>query len=544
MIVRSIVPSLRRTALSGGTVLSLAALSACDLAPAYHPPTFIVPASWHGQGVFATATPADTQIPAKWWTLLHDPQLDALEDKATAANADLQAAAERFVQARAMVMQARADLLPHFGLAFGASDNKQSADRLFRYKGALTQTDEFYGGLASWEPDFWSEIRNQVRVAKYSAQQKAADYASARLSLQAELASDYIALRGYDAQDAIYRKSIAYYQKAVSVTQTQLANQAAPRLDLARAQNRLYVTQAAELDILAQREVTEHAIAVLTNSAPSGFHIAPSDRLDFARAAIPTGVPSDLLQRRPDIASSEREMAQANRMIGVARAAFYPHIALSANGGFDANGFDLANLANSMWSYGASASMPIFEGGLRRAALQSSWAGYREMRDHYRATVLSAFREVEDGLSRTSRLWAETDRLKAAVSAALDMQNMTMTLYKGGLSPYLDAIIAQEAALDAQISQVQVATRYFQAQVGLIRALGGGWNDRLLPTPDQTMSFSILQYDGLRHPAPAGGIAGVRDETPYDDLAGSAAPKVGTAAMAPAAMTPAAMTAH
>ncbi|MBB2156799.1 efflux transporter outer membrane subunit [Gluconacetobacter diazotrophicus] len=524
-----IVRSLRRTVMSGGAMLSLAALSACDLAPTYHPPTYVVPASWHGQAPFATATPADTQLPSNWWTMLHDPQLDALEDKATAANADLQAAAERFVQARAMVMQARADLLPHFGLAFGASDNKQSADRLFRYKGATTATDEFYGGLASWEPDFWSEIRNQVRMAKYSAQEKAADFAAARLSLQAELANDYVALRGYDAQDAIYRKSIAYYERAVSVTQTQLANQAAPKLDLARAQNRLYVTQAAEMDILAEREVTEHAIAVLTNSAPSSFHIAPVDTLTFTRAAIPVGVPSDLLQRRPDVAAAERQMAQANRSIGVSRAAFYPHISLNANGGFDANGFDLANLANSMWSYGASASMPIFEGGLRRAALQASWSTYRETRDHYRSSVLSAFREVEDGLSRTDRLWTENDRLKAAVSAALDMQNMTMTLYKGGLSPYLDAIIAQEAALDAQISQVQVETRYVQAEVGLIRALGGGWNDRLLPTPDQTMTFSILQYDGLHHPTPAGGIDTPGDtDTRYDDLTGATTLRTGT----------------
>jgi outer membrane protein, multidrug efflux system len=520
--------SLRRAFMSGGAMLSLAALSACDLAPTYHPPTYVVPATWHGQAPFAVATPADTQLPSNWWTLLHDPQLDALEDKATAANADLQAASERFLQARAMVMQARADLLPHFGLAFGASDNKQSGDRLFRYKGATTATDEFYGGLASWEPDFWSEIRNQVRMAKYSAQEKAADFAAARLSLQAELASDYVALRGYDAQDAIYRKSIAYYERSVTVTQTQLANQAAPRLDLARAQNRLYVTQAAELDIQAEREVTEHAIAILTNNAPSGFHIAPLDKLDFTRSTIPVGVPSDLLQRRPDVASVERQMAQASRSIGVSRAAFYPHISLNANGGFDANGFDLANLANSMWSYGASASMPIFEGGMRRAALQAAWSSYREMRDHYRSSVLSAFREVEDGLSRTDRLWAENDRLKAATSAALQMQDMTMTLYKGGLSPYLDAIIAQEAALDAQISQVQVETRYFQAEVGLVRALGGGWNDKLLPTPDQTMTFSVLQYDGLHHPDPAGGIDTPGDnDTRDNDLTGATAPRTG-----------------
>ncbi|MDG6093567.1 efflux transporter outer membrane subunit [Acetobacter sp. AN02] len=498
----------------------MAMLSGCDLAPQYKPPQFIVPASWNGQAPFAKATPADTQIPTDWWTLFSDPVLNDLESRAVAQNADLQAAAERFTQARSLVMRARADLLPHFGLAFGASDNKQSADALFRYKGAITQTDEFYGGLASWEPDFWSEIRNQVRMSKYAAQQKAADFAAARLSIEAELANDYIALRGYDAQEAIYDRSISYYEKAVSMTKTQMDNQAAPRLDLARAQNRLYVTQAAELDLKAQRQVTEHAIAVLTNTAPESFHIAPLNRFDLRQVSVPLSVPSDLLQRRPDIAADERTMAQANASIGVSRAAFYPHISLHADGGFHANGFDLANLANSAWSYGATASMPIFEGGMRRAALQYAWSAYRETRDDYRSSVLSAFREVEDQLSRTRLLHAEDLRLRQAVSTAIDMQNMTMTLYKGGLSDYLSAIVAQEAALEAQISEVQVAARSVQASVSLIRSLGGGWNDRLLPTPDQTMSFDVLQYDGLHHPAPAGGIE-TTEPAKYENLTGA-----------------------
>ncbi|BCK75931.1 nodT family RND efflux system, outer membrane lipoprotein [Acetobacter aceti NRIC 0242] len=500
-------PSVLKRIMTGVCALgSVVALSGCDLAPRYEAPHFVVPDSWTGQSPFAKATPAELQIPVNWWTLLGDPVLDDLEQRAVEQNADLQAAAERFVQARSLVMKARADLLPHFGLAFGASDNKQSADALFRYKGATTATDEFYGGLASWEPDFWSEIRNQVRMQKFAAQEKAADFAGVRLSLAADLASDYIALRGYDAQDAIYRQSIAYYSKAVDMTRTQLDNQAAPRLDLARAQNRLYVAQAAELDVRAQREVTEHAIAVLTNTVPESFHIEPRDNFSFRTVDVSLGVPSELLQRRPDIAAAERVMAQANRSIGVARAAFYPHISLRANGGFNANGFDLAKLANSMWSYGASASMPIFEGGLRRAALQYSWSVYRETRDSYRSTILSAFREVEDEQSRVRLLRQEDMRLKGAVGTAMDMQNMTMTLYKGGLSNYLEAIVAQEAALDARIAEVEVAVRAEQAVVGLIRSTGGGWNDRLLPTPDETMTFDVFQYGNLHYPKPAGGI--------------------------------------
>lgn len=193
-------------------------------------------------------------------------------------------------------------------------------------------------------------------------------------------------------------------------------------------------------------------------------------------------------------------MAQANRAIGIARAAFYPHVFFSANGGFDSNGFNLANLANSMWSYGASVSMPLFEGGLRRAQLQHSWSVYRETLDHYRMTVLSAFGDVENGLSLTNRLRAETERLEQAVGTAQKAQTLTMTLYKGGADNYLDALIAQVNTLDARIDRVQVQARALQSTVGLIRALGGGWRQKDLPTPDATMTFGIMQYSGLQTP--------------------------------------------
>ncbi|CAI9121044.1 efflux transporter outer membrane subunit [Brytella acorum] len=513
-----------RIALACGAATAMLALSGCDLAPNYEQPKFVVPDSWHGQAPFARATPADTVMPMDWWTLFNDPLLTSLEAKLTASNPDLQASAERFIQARAMVVKARSELLPHLALAAGASDNKQSADRLFRYKGETTATDESYGGLASWEPDFWSAIRNHVRAQKQYAQEKAADFALSRLSLQAELASDYVELRGYDAQIAIYEQSIGYYEKALKITQNQLANQAAPRLDVARAQTQLYNTQAAKLDVEAARAVTEHAIAVLTNTAPSGFHIASQSRMLSAQPAIPTGIPSELLQRRPDIAASEREMAQANREIGIARAAFYPHISLNVGGGFAQNGFDLANLANSLWTYGASFELPLFEGGLRRAELQRSWSGYRETRDTYRSKVLNAFREVEDGLSRTDRLNLENNTLEKAVRATLDTQNMTMTLYQGGVGTYLDALFSQVQTLDTRIHQVEVATRLFQADVGLIRALGGGWNVHLMPTMDQTLSIEPLQYSDLHHPAPVGGVTISQDPATFENLRATNAP--------------------
>ena len=508
----------RNYILKCAALATLMALSACDLAPAYQAPHFIVPASWHGEGLFREAQPQDTVIRSDWWTLFNDPTLSTLEAKAMEGNADLQAAAERFIQARSIVMEARSDLLPHFALAFGSSNNKSSSDRLFRYKGPITATDEFYGGMASWEPDIWSSVRNRVRAQKYYAQAQAAQYASARLSLQAELATDFFALRGLDAQNAIYEQSISYYQQALRVTQTRLDNQDATGIDVARAKNQLYMTQARQLDVQAQREVLEHALAVLVNASPSSFHIPEIAHQDAAEPVFPLGMPSELLQRRPDIAVAEREMAQANRAIGIARAAFYPHVSFNANGGFDANGFDLANLANSMWSYGASVTMPLFEGGLRRAQLQRTWSNYRETRDHYRMAVLSAFKDVENGLSMTARLRAENSRLKQAVDAAMQSQTLTMTLYKGGADGYLDALIAQVNTLDARIEQAQVQARALQATVGMVRALGGGWNDQLLPSPDQTMTFTGFQYEGLHHPTPTGGIDVPPNPAYYENL--------------------------
>ncbi|MFB9871099.1 efflux transporter outer membrane subunit [Acetobacter farinalis] len=508
----------QRTALKAATLAALTALSACDLAPAYQAPHFVVPASWHGQGLFREAQPQDTVLRTDWWTLFKDPVLNTLEAQAMTSNADLQAAAERFVQARSIVMEARSDLLPHFALAFGSTDNKSSSDRLFRYKGPITATDEYYGGMASWEPDLWSSIRNRIRAQKYYAQAQAAQYAAARLSLQAEVATDYFALRGMDAQNAIYTQSIRYYQQALHVTQVRLDNQDATGIDVARAKNQLYMTQARQLDVQAQREVLEHALAVLVNASPSSFRIAEVEKQDDAEPVVPLGLPSELLQRRPDVAVAEREMAQANRAIGIARAAFYPHVSFNATGGFDANGFDLANLANSMWSYGASVTMPLFEGGLRRAQLQRTWSNYRETRDHYRMAVLSAFKDVENGLSMTARLREENARLKDAVQAAMQSQTLTMTLYKGGADGYLDALIAQVNTLDARIEQAQIQARALQATVGMIRALGGGWQDKLLPTPDQTMTFSVLGYDGLKHPQPVGGIDITPHPEQYEDL--------------------------
>jgi outer membrane protein, multidrug efflux system len=271
--------SLRDLARSNGLLLLALSLSACmdgpavDLAPTYVPAQFVVPASWHGASPFVEAKPSDGALRPDWWKLFNDPVLNALEEQAMASNPDLQAAAERFVQARDEMMKARSGLIPHLGLEFGASNNRQSANSLFRGLGEPnSDASVATGGIASWEPDFWSAIRNRTRIELYRAEEQAAAFGLARLSLQAEIAADYFTLRGYDAQEAIYKQSIEYYKKSLGIVYDQFTGMIGSGLDVARAEYLLSSTQAKELDIQGSRQVAEHAIAVLVNRVPAGFN--------------------------------------------------------------------------------------------------------------------------------------------------------------------------------------------------------------------------------------------------------------------------------
>jgi NodT family efflux transporter outer membrane factor (OMF) lipoprotein len=492
-----------------------------DLAPAYEPPEYVVPASWRGASPFVEARPSDAEIRTEWWRLFHDPALDRLEDQAMIANADLHAAAERFVQARDLMMKARSRMLPQLNLGFDASDNKESEAALFRGPlNPIYDTSVSDRAGASWEPDFWYAIRNETAAKTYLAQQKAAEFALARLSIQAEIATDYFTLRGYDAQTDIYNQSIAYYKQSLDIVNERYAGKIASELDVARAKSLLFSTEAKALEVTGEREVAEHALAILVNTAPASFRIKPASNLRIPALKVPRQFPSTLLERRPDIAAAEREMAQANREIGVARAAFFPKVEFRIDGGFEDHGINLVKLANSFWAYGSSVSMPVFDGGLRRAQLQRSWSVYRETEDRYRSTVLNAFREVEDGLSLTNRLSASAKKLDSAVAAAMQTQNLTMDLYKGGLNSSLDLIYAQVATLTARIDSAQVKTRVLKSSVDLVRALGGGFDRGRLPGDGEVQPFDALQYQGLEKPAPAGGIdVPAEDNAQHNDLA-------------------------
>ncbi|GMV49548.1 efflux transporter outer membrane subunit [Nitrospirales bacterium NOB] len=503
---------LRHYARSAAPLALACALAACafpavDLAPPYQPPRYVVPVSWQGSSPFVEAKPSDGELRPDWWREFHDPILDSLEDQAMVANPDLQAAAERFVQARDVMMKARAQYLPRIGLEIGASGNKQSVDALFRPPNISEFGTTLYGGgLASWEPDFWSALRNATRLETYRAQERAADYGLARLSLQAEVAANYFTLRGYDAQSAIYAQSIELYKQSLALVNAQFVGAIASALDVARVESLLFSTETKYAQIQGQRQVTEQAIAILLNKAPAAFTIDSVNELRVAHFTIPHTIPSTLLERRPDIAAMERRMAEANRAIGMARAAFFPNVSFRLSGGFEDNGFNLISLANSFWSYGSAVSLPLFQAGYRRAQLQQSWSAYRETEDLYRSTVLNAFREVENNLSLTNRLTAAANRQDAAVGATQKAQDLTMELYQGGLASSLELIYAQVATLTARIDSVQVKAELLRSSVALLRALGGGWHREQLPTDDQIQPFGTFQYTNLDKPPPAGGI--------------------------------------
>ena len=478
-----------------------------DLAPPYQPPQYVVPDSWHGASPFVEAKPSDGALRSDWWKLYNDPTLNRLKEQAMTANPDLQAAAERFVQARDMMMKARSQYLPRVGFGFGASNNRQSENALFRPPNIPIQDSTVsMGGLASWEPDFWSALRNATRVETYRAEERAADYGLARLSLQAEIAANYFTLRSYDAQTAIYSTSITLYRQSLDIVKTQFAGAIASALDVARVESLLFSTETKLAQVQSQRQVTEQSIAILVNMVPASFTIEPVDDIRVEKFTVPQTVPSTLLERRPDVAGMERQMAQASRSIGIARAAFYPNVAFRAGGGFENNGFDLVKLANSFWAYGAAIELPLFQGGYRRAQLQQAWSAYRETEDRYRSTVLNAFREVENNLSLTNRLSVAVERQEATVGATLKTQSLTTQLYKGGLASSLELIYAQVQTLTARIDLIQVKVDLVKASVGLIRALGGGWHRDQLPTDDQIQPFGTFQYTNLDKPPPAGGI--------------------------------------
>lgn len=466
------------------TLATLAALSACSLAPTYHQPDVgKLPASFAGQtqdGLWSPAHPSDTASRGPWWSVYGDARLDTLEKQLDDANPSLSVALARYDAARAIAGEARSDIYPHLGVGGSDLRNRQSDHRPLRGSNQPNEySAESFGFSAGYELDLWGRVRNEVAAGRADATAAQADLASAKLSLEAQLANLYIRLRGYDVQQRILEDTLDAYRQALDMTQRRFEGGIASGLDVSRARTQLSDAMAQVSEVEAQRGLAEHAIATLVGEPASGFTLAVADS-PMAVPAIPLGVPSTLLQRRPDIAAAERRVFAANAQIGVARAAFFPRIGLSALYGWQDTGGELLTAGNRYWALGPELAMSLFDGGLRRSRAQAAQANLDAAAGQYRQAVLDAFQQVEDNLTLLDRLGKEAHEQDDAASAARDSQAIATHRYREGAVNYLDVVSAQTAALQAERSAEQVRTRRLQASVDLIRALGGGWDSSQL----------------------------------------------------------------
>ena len=471
-------------AIAGGALL----LAGCNLAPHYTPPTLTAPPppAYKQSGPWTPAVPADEAVRGDWWTAFSDPTLNTLEQEVVTANPTLVAAVAAYDQSRAYAAEAAAGLLPSLGVGGSITANRESNHRPLRgqHEPDLYPADTV-GGQVGYEFDFWGKVRNLVAEGRAQAQASAADLATAKLGLQAELADDYIALRGLDAEAALLTYTVAAYQKALDLTQARHRGGVASGLDVDRAAAQLASAKTQISDVAAARALYENAIASLVGQAAPGFHLAASDAPRVI-PVVPTGLPSTLVERRPDVAAAERRAFAANRGIGVARAAFFPDITLDALLGFQNTGIPgLISVPNSYWTIGPALAEPIFEGGRRHAALAASKAAFVQASASYRATVLTAFEQVQDGISQAADWTVEAKDAADAVTASQATTRLSLIRYRQGATNYLDVVIAQTAELQAEQQAIALETRRQANTVQLVLALGGGWTTTDLPTAHQ-----------------------------------------------------------
>jgi NodT family efflux transporter outer membrane factor (OMF) lipoprotein len=455
------------------------ALAACSTAPPLKVPAVPVADQFKESAPWTAARPADDIPRDTWWTVYGDETLDALQKRLVEQSPDLAAALARYQQAQALSDQARAGLFPTIGLGANAQTDRQSVNRPLRVLGP-TSPDQYQqytlGVQLDYEFDLWGRIRNQVEAGATAAQAAQGDLESARLSLQAQLADSFIALRGLDRTYALLIDNVTNYQKALDLTTARHDAGIAAGLDVSRAQTQLDSTKSQAEQALAQRALVEHAIAALVGESPSSFSI-PVRTNDLPLPHVPVGVPSLLLQRRPDIAAAERRIASANASVGVARAALFPAITLSALGGYQSSQFpNFLSAPNAFWAIGPSLFFTIFDGGRRDAEVARTRAVLDEASARYRGVVLGAFQQVEDNLALLDHYRTAADSERSALVAAQKSLEYATTRYREGAVNYLEVVTAQTAALQSQRNTLDLETAQRRASVQLIRALGGGWS--------------------------------------------------------------------
>jgi NodT family efflux transporter outer membrane factor (OMF) lipoprotein len=459
-----------------GAALTL--LSACAVGPTYERPpvtTTALPATYKALDGWKVAAPGDLLDRGDWWTLLGDPRLDALIAKVNVSNQTIAAAEANYRQARALVREQRAGLFPVVDLSGSATRAGGSAS--FNSSTGSGAANRYQAGIgASWEPDLWGRIRNGVNGAKAGEEASAADLAGARLSMQGELAVSYLGLRQTDVELALVAKTVEGYQRSLQITQNRYAAAIARKSDVLQATTQLAGAQA-ELESLRQtRAIYENAIATLVGEPASGFRLAADPAWTARAPEIPAGVPSTLLERRPDIAAAERRVAAANADIGVARAAFFPTIGLSAAGSTSASSLgDLFTASANTWSLGLSAAQTLFDAGARKARVEQAKASYDAAVADYRQTALAAFEDVENQLTTAQVLERRQALLRTSSDAADQTEQMMLNQYKAGQVAYTDVVGAQASALSARRALATATVARQTTAVALIQALGGGW---------------------------------------------------------------------
>lgn len=473
------------TALVGLTVLC----AGCAVGPDYTRPDAPSSAVFKEAEGWTAAAPADALDRGQWWSLFDDPQLDALAKQAAVSNQNIAAAQAAYAQARAIVREQRAGLFPVISLdgsatrsdSGGSSSNFDVDDGLdegnsSRNSGPRNRYQASIG--ATWEPDVWGRLRRTVEAAGASEAASAADLASAALSAQGELVTNYLSLRETDAEILLLQKTLEGYERALQIAQNRYEVGVAPRTDVLSAQTQLYSSQADLEGLAQQRAQLEHAIAVLVGQAPANFKLEPAT-WNGVVPSVPVGVPSTLLQRRPDIASAERRMAAANAQVGIERSAYFPTLVLSASYGSSSSSLgDLFSASSMLWSLGASAAQTLFDFGARKARVEQVRAAYDQAVAEYRQAVLTAFADVEDQLTG-ARVLERTQALRAKASAAADEnESLIFNRYRAGQVSYTEVVTAQASALSARRSLIQASLDRQTTAVALIQALGGGWDSQ------------------------------------------------------------------
>jgi NodT family efflux transporter outer membrane factor (OMF) lipoprotein len=478
-------------------VCALLPLAACKpVGPNYTRPSYTPPANYKETGAttamvpppnpqggnWRPASPSDGMLRGKWWEVFSDPELNKLEELVTPENQTLRAAVETYLAARDQVRIARASFFPTLSAGPSATRERVSSHRPLAVAGTpTTYNDLVLEGGASWEPDFWGRIRRTVEAARDSAQASGADLANLDLSLHAELAQDYFELRGLDSQSQLLESTVKDYQRQLDLNQTLLKGGVVTQVVVAQALTQLETTRAQLIDVNEGRAEYEHAIATLTNREAGQLSLVQAP-IDLPLPNIPLGVPSQLIERRPDIAAAERRSAAANAQIGVAVSAFYPNITLGGTGGFEStHGGTWIQGPSSLWSLGAQASELLFDAGQRHAVTDQARHNFEAQSDTYKATVLAAFNEVEDRLSDLRVLEQESTVEDRAVSAAQHSLDLSNQRYRGGATSYLEVLVAESTLLANQRTAADLQTRRFAASVLLVRALGGGWDVTQLP---------------------------------------------------------------